>query len=647
LRLSVTERGIFLPSYKPSFTLRAAIIGIFLILLNIYWVILSETIIWTTATQPTHISLFYNAVFTLLALTLLNLLIKRFTSRLALKKGELLTIYVMICVASAISGHSMMQIIVSLIGHPFWYASPENEWKELFWRFIPKWASVRNKTALEGYYEGESTLYVVQHIKAWIVPIITWSSFIFVLVLVMLSFNAIIRKQWVEKEKLSYPVIQLPYQIANAPTQLLKNKVLWMGFGVSAIIDLLNGLHYIFPAVPELPVKQHNIGYLVTSRPWNAIGWFPISFYPFVIGLGYFIPLDLSFSAWFFFWFWKAELVLANMAGLSSIPEFPFINYQASGGYLALCAIVLWTSRKHFKQVIQKVINRKSSIDDSQEPLRYRILLLVLIGGLSYIFFFCYTTGMAPWVIIAFFVIYFGLEIAITRMRAELGTPVHDLHGGGPDILLPAAVGMRKLSPNDLTMFSMFYFLNRAHYSDVMPHQLEGFKMADRMGANNKGLFYAMLLAMFVGIIGFFWLFLHTCYHTGMEDRVYWFGWESYNRLQSWLTRPLNANYLATEFVFVGFLSTGFIAFMRHRFLWWGLHPAGYAISNSWGIHMTWLPIFLSWMVKWLILKYRGLKAHQKAIPFFFGLILGEFVVGTLWWVIGQVTGIPTYQFWY
>jgi hypothetical protein len=33
-------------------------------------------------------------------------------------------------------------------------------------------------------------------------------------------------------------------------------------------------------------------------------------------------------------------------------------------------------------------------------------------------------------------------------------------------------------------------------------------------------------------------------------------------------------------------------------------------------------------------------------MPFFFGLILGEFVVGSLWTIIGIVFNIPSYGFW-
>ena len=86
---------------------------------------------------------------------------------------------------------------------------------------------------------------------------------------------------------------------------------------------------------------------------------------------------------------------------------------------------------------------------------------------------------MSIWVITIFFTIYLALEISITRMQAELGTLVHDLHYAGPDILLPKAIGTKALGPRNLSMFSMFWFLNRAYYSDVMPHQLEALKMID------------------------------------------------------------------------------------------------------------------------------------------------------------------------
>jgi hypothetical protein len=50
-------------------------------------------------------------------------------------------------------------------------------------------------------------------------------------------------------------------------------------------------------------------------------------------------------------------------------------------------------------------------------------------------------------------------------------------------------------------------------------------------------------------------------------------------------------------------------------------------------------------VVKWAVLKYGGIRAYRKAFPFFMGLILGDFVIGSLWGIIGLLTGKPTYAF--
>jgi hypothetical protein len=179
-----------------------------------------------------------------------------------------------------------------------------------------------------------------------------------------------------------------------------------------------------------------------------------------------------------------------------------------------------------------------------------------------------------------------------------------------------------------------------------MPHQLEGFKLAERTNTNNSKLVYAMLAAVFVGILTTFWAFLHNSHHIGMAGRIEWFGWEPMNRLQSWLNNPTGPNQSTYTFLGIGMLFTFFLAFMRMRFLWWPLHPAGYAVSNSWGMATVWFPLFIAWLIKGFVLKYGGLKTHQKVIPFFMGLMLGEFVVGSFLSVIGTILGEGVYSFW-
>ena len=100
--------------------------------------------------NSTTYALLFNAIFTLLILVLLNTPWRKFSPSWALQDNELLIIYIMLCQTSALAGHSMMQILPLTIAAPLGLATPENEWQEIFWRYIPKWLAVSDEKALVG-----------------------------------------------------------------------------------------------------------------------------------------------------------------------------------------------------------------------------------------------------------------------------------------------------------------------------------------------------------------------------------------------------------------------------------------------------------------------------------------------------------------
>jgi hypothetical protein len=63
-------------------------------------------------------------------------------------------------------------------------------------------------------------------------------------------------------------------------------------------------------------------------------------------------------------------------------------------------------------------------------------------------------------------------------------------------------------------------------------------------------------------------------------------------------------------------------------------------------MNIIWLPLLVAWAVKLLILRYGGLKLYRDSLPFFLGLILGEFVVESLWTLIDIGLSIRSYGFW-
>lgn len=629
------------PPPNKGATFRAILIGVLLIPFNAYWIMDSAG-----QGYPTTVSLYFNVIFCIFWMTLLNLAIIKLIPRYAFSQGEILTVYIMLSLASSLAGHDMLRVLIPMIPHAFWYATPENEWAELFHRYIPDWVAIKDLRQLADYYRGESTLYRWDHIRTWITSTLTWSGFLFSLAFVMLCINIFVRKQWTEHEKLSYPIIQLPLEMTRGggATGALRSKLLWLGFGIAASIDIINGLNYLYPNVPSLGGKLYDIHPYFTSSPWNAIGWTPVALFPFAVGLAFFIPLDLAFSCWFFYIFWKIERIAGAAIGVRSMPGFPFITEQSFGAYIGLCIIAIIATRKHLWNVVRKIFAGASDVDDSREPLPYRWTMVGMILAFGYIFGFSKLAGMSVWVILAFFAIYYMISTAVTRMRAELGSPVHDLHFTGPDEMLPKIFGTRRLGPQNLTMFAYYFFFNRAYRGHPMPHMLEGFKLAERTGIDNRKLVVAMILAMALGIIATFWAYLHISYIEGART---WFAWRPFNRLQSWLITPRSPDRPATIAMVVGLGITMFLMVMRMRIFWWPFHPAGFAISSSWSMNVFWFSIFVSSVIKWFILKQGGLKTHRKATPFFMGLILGEFIIGSIWALIGITIERPMYRFLY
>ncbi len=621
---------------KAEVRKRAIIIGLFLVVVNAYWVGIASELWYSVFTL---VNPFSNAIFTLVVLTVLSFALGRISKTLSFSPAELLAIYVMVTMVSTISGHAMMAIMFGTLAHPFWFASPENEWQQLFWKYIPSWFTVSDTEILREYFVGESTFHTVERIRAWAIPILTWSSFIFVLYFSLLCISSILRKQWMENERLSYPIIQLPVTMTT-DRNFFRSKLMWIGFSIVASIRLINLFHDIFPAVPQVPYN-YRLDQFFTDKPWNAIGYTSMSFNLAIVGLTYFMPLDLAFSCWFFFWLTRVERIFASVVGWQNLR----LNERASGAWIGICVIALWASRRHLTAFLKHVFGR-TRMDDSKEPMSYRSAMLLLIVSFIALVIFCYLAGMDLWAILVFFALFYAFAIAIGRVRAELGPPYHEVIGINPRQMMVEIFGPKRLRGNNLTILTFLYAFNRCNRSHPMPCEIESLKIGDRAGMNGRTLIRAMTLAIGVGAVATFWSYLQVAYHYGTLARcrgwVGHFGWESYNPLQSWLQYPRGTDSQAVAFMGGGFAFVFFLYFMRTRFLWWPLHASGYVLSGaSWGgMIYFWFPVMVSWLIKSIILRHGGRGTHRKAIPFFLGLVLGDFVPRSISSIVSLVLNI-------
>ncbi|MHB1458332.1 MAG: DUF6784 domain-containing protein [Armatimonadota bacterium] len=72
------------------------------------------------------------------------------------------------------------------------------------------------------------------------------------------------------------------------------------------------------------------------------------------------------------------------------------------------------------------------------------------------------------------------------------------------------------------------------------------------------------------------------------------------------------------------------------RTIWFGfpLHPIGYAFACAYSMEYIWNIVLLCWFVKFLVLRYGGLRMYRRSMPFFFGLVIGDAVTQFIWTLI-------------
>ena len=538
----------------------------------------------------------------------------------------------MLVLASNVAGHDQLQILFTTLAWPQQRATPENRWGELILPYLPK-ALLPDAGALAALFAGHSSLYAEGHWRAWIGPLALWLVAVLVLAGTMLCLMSLLRKQW-DNERLSYPLAEVPLAATQPGGGLFRRPLFWLGFGFAAGLQILSLASTFWPTVPvtNLGVRYYP---LFQAWPWRAAGSFPICYYPFAFGLSFLLPLDLSFSCWLFFLLSRFESIGAAAMGFTAAAnDFPYTRQQATGAFLAFSLCVLWAARGHLALAWRSAL--RGDAREEREPLSYRTALAGSLVGLLLLWLLLVGAGMRPHVGAAYLFLLFLIILAFARIRAEAGLPSLDLGGVGPDEMLARGIGGGALAPREMGVLSLLFFLTRTHRQFPMQNYADSLRLGDRAALDQRRLILALAAATGFGAVCAFWALLHVTYQSGLGSARFtgpagWaFGDSPWQRMAGWMSTPAAPKPGEKwAYLFGGGLTWG-LFLMRARYLWWPLHPIGYVIANNISLQRLWVPVMVSWLLKLLLLRYGGLRAYRAALPFFLGLVLGQFAAGFL-----------------
>lgn len=641
--------------------LRAYALGMGLIPLVCWWSLRTE--IFSGGSELIEGSLLPIVVFVLFGLVLLNNGVRFLRPGLALTRSELLIVYVMQTTSVGLAGLGQIQFLNQALAGAYGQARPEDGWENLFHRYIPRWWTP-DPAVLPDYYAGNSTLWTGEHLRGWAVPFVVWSGFIVVLLFSFLCLNTMLRRHWVENERMPFPLIQLPLELTHTQNagSVMSRRTFWLAFAAACVFRSMSGLPRVEPRSPAPPLlgakgQLIDLAPFFTDFPWNQIGYFRLSFHPIIIGITYFLPLDVSFSAWFFYLVTKGEMVFAAALGLrgsanAATAEIPYTAEQGAGAFLAIALISLWGARRHLQNVYRKAVSDAPDISDADEPLSYRTAFWGFLVSAAVLVGFVTLGGMAWYLGLLFFGLYFLMMVTVTRLRAEAGPML----GYGPTLtphrMMVLIPGSHCWGAQDLTTFSYLNWFDSDYRTSAMPQQMEALKLTETQFGHARHLGRALWLAGTITVVFSFVCVVALYYHYGASTPRGDNGWRYANgripfqMLADWLKNPKPPDTIRLVWVGVGVVLTLALTAMRTAFLWWPLHPSGFALAHA-GAAMQWVwsAMLLGWLVKALLLRYGGIALFRRGIPFFLGLIMGDVVISCVWSLLGVVLDVDTYMF--
>ena len=382
---------------------------------------------------------------------------------------------------------------------------------------------------------------------------------------------------------------------------------------------------------------------LITEKPWVALvrGW-PLwgRIYLAVIGVTYFLQLDVSFSLWFFFLFYKLQevgILAFSIRGVST-------QQQVMGADFVLIGFLTWMGRRHLQSVFLAVTgSAKSSAQDNQ-LMSYRLALAgIVVGGITFVTLFG-SAGMSPLVAIVFLILLLGLATITCWMVANAGMLLVNV-GLTPFSLLTTFLGSRPIGRTNLTLLA-FDRSVQSHWSSesLMPYVMQGLRLSDQVDHHQRKLIPLMLISILIAIGIAYVCSLKFIYYQGATSLEGWvynsFGFRGLTQAYTAIQNPYDPSLSGIISAGVGGIWTGFLLFMRQRFLWWPFHPIGYIVGITYAPCHLWFSTLVGWTIKIVLLKFFGVGAYRRLQPLFLGLILGEYFMSAFWIFVGLLTRV-------
>ncbi len=613
------------------------------------WAGISRGYGWTTEGHFSPATAFLLVVLTLVV----NVLIKLVRRSAGLKQAELMLIWCMLIIAAVFPTTGLFRLWLPALGGPPYFASRGDAvWRDTSLAAAPETLLLSKDPksfAARQFYEGGGEEARVPW-RRWLVPMSRWLILLTFFYLAIFFMCAILRKQWVDREHLLFPLARLPLEFTEGSGQsrllpsVCYSKPFIVGFAGATAFRLLRAMPVFLGggqawdiAIPFADVLQDTP--LRETYMANLELWWP------VIGLAYLVPADVSLSVWFFYLFGRVELQTA--AWLGSPLHYggswsDLMTWQMAGSYMVFTVGALYMTRRHLADVARKAFGADSGVDDSEEPVSFRLAFWGLVICCLGVFAWTAYYSQSIWAAGALVLILMCVQFVHARIVSQSGLYWTWLLWSPPGVLHSLSLGYA-LRPLGAVVAYMQHGI-MMHNVSLAPAAMHCFRIGEVFKKGRRLLLPAMVVATAVALVVCSWTFLGEAYARGVlnfQDR-----WGNVSNPQNIfqmahqiIERPFQAAQPQWGPFALGVALTGFAMFMRTRFYWWPIHSVGLLAIGNWSADRMWLPFLLGWLIKLCLMKFAGGKAIRQTRVFFIAFILADSSLTAVKTIVGALSG--------
>ena len=415
----------------------------------------------------------------LMASVLLNAALVWHGRSLALDRADLVLVYIMLLMVSALCTMGMSQQLLPILAAFAYYGTPQNQWQEKLGPLLPERAIlVDDGEDNRAFFEGGEIPY-----GAWAEPLLWWGVFLIALYATMVAAAVILRRQWMDRERLAYPVAQVGAAMVQGEGRSLvnrffKSRAMWYGCAIPVLWGSLEALHQYYPSLPNVNLNwsMPYFGQRLQLRIIFAM-----------VGFSYLINTSISAGLWIFQLLVRAESEVLLLMGLTSKQKFvygiasqPYLAYQGGGALLALVLAGLWVGREHLKRVFRKAFWGARDIDDGDEIVPYRGAVCALIVGVATMVGWLWLMGVQLWVAAVFIGLALLIFIGISRIVAEAGLAAVRSPMIAPDLMI-YGLGVNAIGTGGVFNLSLAYIWCADIRIFVMALLANGLKLVEDM----------------------------------------------------------------------------------------------------------------------------------------------------------------------